>query len=209
MSIYYCPGCGNCTQYRELFVFFKETRMLILKMIRDGQIKKDEQKLCLICEDRIKRNYKNKIISVISRTSVISSCVECFDLQINGVWQRFTFEQRENLRGAFLTGSLYINGEAIRECPSCLKTKIFARERKENLIMIHINHLMGGKMKKHLIKAVCPVCERRIKLTSGHWRGMSKINKEALPPDLPKERCPECSLDIANKIRLGSPVVIV
>ena len=64
---------------------------------------------------------------------VVNSCVECFDLQINGIWQRFTCKQREDLRRAFLIGSLYVSGEAIRECPSCVGINAFARERMENV----------------------------------------------------------------------------
>lgn len=133
MSIYYCPNCRNVTEYGEFRFLSKQTRLLISKRIKDGQIKQDEQKLCLICEERIKRNFKEKIISGISGATVVNSCVECFDLQIKGVWQRFTHKQKENLRKVFLTGSLYINGEAIKECPFCLETKNFARERIENI----------------------------------------------------------------------------
>lgn len=72
---------------------------------------------------------------IISRSSilVVNSCVECFDLQIDGIWQRFTHEQRGNLRKAFLSGSLYFNGEAISDCRSCVEIKAFMRERTENV----------------------------------------------------------------------------
>ena len=131
MSVYYCPNCGNCIQYGEFFLFFKKTRLLILKMIKDGQIKQEEQRFCFICEEAKKRrNSKEKITT---GPLVVNSCVECFDLQINGTWQRFISEQRESLRRAFLAGSLYVNGEAISECPSCVETNAFVRERTENV----------------------------------------------------------------------------
>jgi len=130
MSVYYCPNCGNCTQYGALAVFFKKTRLLILKMIKEGQIKKDEQKFCFICEEAKRKNSPKELPST---TPLVNSCVECFDLQINGIWQRFTYEQKENLRKAFLIGSMYVNGEAIKECPSCVGINYFVRERTENV----------------------------------------------------------------------------
>ena len=131
MSIYYCPRCGNATAYGVLGVSFKVTRLLILKMIKENQIKKDEQKLCFICEEIEK--IKNSPKELYFTTPLVNSCVECFDLQINGIWQRFTCKQKENLRKAFLIGSMYINGEAIKECPSCVGINYFVRERTENV----------------------------------------------------------------------------
>lgn len=126
MSIYYCPGCGSFIVYGKLEVLYKQTRLLTLKMIKEGKIKADEQKFCFICEKR-REQSKEKIVS---SQSVVNSCVECFDLQIDGMWQGFTPEQRGNLRKAFLSGSLYFNGEAILECPSCIERKAFMRDGK-------------------------------------------------------------------------------
>jgi len=99
-------------------------------MIKEGQIKKDEQKFCFICEEAKRKNSPKELPST---TPLVNSCVECFDLQINGIWQRFTYEQKENLRKAFLIGSMYVNGEAIKECPSCVGINYFVRERTENV----------------------------------------------------------------------------
>ena len=35
------------------------------------------------------------------------------------------------------------------------------------------------------------------------------VNKEALPLGLVEEKCPECVLDEINKIRLGTPLVVL
>ena len=61
-------------------------------------------------------------------------------------------------------------------------------------------------MKQNLFKAVCPVCEEKIQSLAG-W--IKIINKEVIPAGLREERCPECVLDEANKIRLGAPLVVL
>jgi len=111
-------------------------------MIKEGQIKKDEQKFCFICEEAKRKNSPKELPST---TSLVNSCVGCFDLQINGIWQRFTYEQKENLRKAFLIGSMYINGEATRECPHCQMVNSFVRERMENLLNDNFKPFDGRK----------------------------------------------------------------
>ena len=38
---------------------------------------------------------------------------------------------------------------------------------------------------------------------------MKIINRNAVPDNLPEENCPECALDVFNKIRLGAPLIIL
>ncbi len=128
--MYYCPRCGNCTQYGELFVFFKTTRLLVLKMIKEGKIKQNEQKLCFICEELEK--LKSKKQAAIQEKSIVSYCFSCFDLQINGIWQMFTFEQKQNL-SKILRNNFYFNGGVPMECPSCVEINSFIKERRENV----------------------------------------------------------------------------
>ena len=132
MSVYYCPKCGNTTIHGAIEIFgssfekHENVTRIVKKRIKEGKICLDEQKICFVCEEvERRRNFKEKIVSTLS--SVVNSCVECFDLQINGVWQRFTYEQKENLRKAFLIGSLYINGESVKECLHCQIVNSFAR----------------------------------------------------------------------------------
>ena len=61
-------------------------------------------------------------------------------------------------------------------------------------------------MKQNLFKAVCPICEKRAKSIMG-W--VKIVNKNVLPSGLAEEKCPECVLDEANKIRLGAPLVVL
>lgn len=162
-TIYYCPGCGNVTVCGVIEIFgssFEEQEKItatVKRMISDVKIPLEEQKLCFICEERIKRNSKKKIISGISGTSVVNSCVGCFDLQINGVWQRFTHKQKENLRKAFLSGSLYFDGEAISDCPSCVVTIIYCTKCKRAKVAIN-----NGKWETPL-KAVLRALDQKSK----------------------------------------------
>jgi len=61
-------------------------------------------------------------------------------------------------------------------------------------------------MKQNLFKAVCPVCEKKAKSIMD-W--VKIVNKDALPSGLAEEKCPECVLDEINKIRLGTPLVVL
>ena len=61
-------------------------------------------------------------------------------------------------------------------------------------------------MKQNLFKAICPVCRNKILSIMG-W--MKIINRNAVPDNLPEENCPECALDVFNKIRLGAPLIIL
>lgn len=147
MSVYYCPSCGNVTVCGKIEIFgssFEEQEKVtksVKKKIEEGNISLEEQKLCFICEEAERRRsfFREKIISGLS---VVNSCVECFDLEINGVWQKFTHEQRGNLRKSFLNCSLYVNGEAVMECPSCVEIKAFVLLRTENVYNDSFNLFM-------------------------------------------------------------------
>ena len=135
--VYYCPRCGNATVYGMIEIFgdsFEKQEKItktVKEIILEGRVPLEEQKLCIICEEAEKRRDFKKLEK--GQESIIY-CINCFDLRINGIWQKFTFLQKENLRLAFLKGILFLDGEAIDECSRCVEINAFVRERKENVL---------------------------------------------------------------------------
>lgn len=135
MSVYYCPGCGNATICGKIEIFGdsfekqEKITKIIKKRILEGRVPLEEQKLCFICEEAEKRRDFKKLEN--GQESIIY-CINCFDLRIDGIWQKFTFFQKENLRSVFLKGLLFLEGDAIDECPHCVEISIFVRERMIN-----------------------------------------------------------------------------
>ena len=136
MSIFYCPGCGNATVYGMIEIssdYFEKQKNItktVKERILEGGIPLEEQKLCIICKEAKKRRDFKKLEN---RQESVIYCINCFDLKIDGIWQKFTFLQKENLRLAFLKDILFLNGEAINECPRCVEINTFVRERTENV----------------------------------------------------------------------------
>lgn len=59
--------------------------------------------------------------------------------------------------------------------------------------------------KGNLIFSTCPKC-KAVRTVSG-W--IKAVEGKKIPFGLTEENCPSCTLDVANKIRFGSPVIVV
>lgn len=62
-------------------------------------------------------------------------------------------------------------------------------------------------MKQNLFKSFCPICKEKAQNFIGEW--INVINSKQLPKNLVEESCPACANEIAKKIRLRSPVVVI
>ena len=135
--VYYCPRCGNTIVYGIIEIFgssFEEHEKVtktVKGKINKGEISLDEQKICFFCEEMERRRDSKKLEK--GKQNLIYYCKNCFDWRINDVWQGFTFQQKENLRLAFLENILFLDGEAIDECPRCVEINAFVRERTKNV----------------------------------------------------------------------------